>query len=72
MKVIYNFLKMCITKKPDVMLGRWNLKHDCLKKETISMFYANSDHCGDKICGNVIENRKLLENKISKITDVKK
>jgi hypothetical protein len=41
------------------MMGRWNLKTK--KQEDIVTFWANSDHCGDAICGNPLENKKLLE-----------
>lgn len=50
--------------RQEIMLGRWNLKHDNVKKEIITMFYSNTDHCGDVICGNIIENKKLLEKKL--------
>lgn len=56
-----------ISAKNTVVLGRWKLKHDCLKKEIISSFYANSDHCGDKICGDTLKNRELLYNKLNQI-----
>lgn len=42
------------------MLGRWNLKKN-KQQEDIVTFWANSDHCGDVICGNPLENKKLLE-----------
>jgi len=42
------------------MLGRWNLKTN-KQQEDIVTFWANSDHCGDIICGNPLENKKLLE-----------
>lgn len=39
-------------------LGRWNTKN-C---NELMSFYANTDHCGDKICGNV----KILKNQYPK------
>ena len=47
-KVFKNVLK---NKTDTIMLGRWNPKN-CLVKESISVFQANSDHCGDILCGN--------------------
>lgn len=44
--------------------GRWGNMHD-KEKEIIKMILANSDHCGDFICGhpeevkNIIQNQKL-------------
>ena len=48
MKVFTQFFK---TKHNTIMLGRWNPKN-CLVKESISVFQANSDHCGDILCGD--------------------
>ena len=42
------------------ILGSWSLKTN-KKQEDIVTFWANSDHCGDVICGNPLENKKLLE-----------
>ena len=62
--MIEKILKI-LHRKPrqDLMLGRWNLKHDNVKKEIITMFYSNTDHCGDAICGNIVKNKKLLDTK---------
>tara|TARA_B100001094_G_scaffold50362_1_gene45858 strand:- start:4080 stop:4295 length:216 start_codon:yes stop_codon:yes gene_type:complete len=38
-------------KAPPKLLGRWNLKN-CNVKESVSALYANTDHCGDSLCGN--------------------
>lgn len=69
---MFNYIKIFInsfrtSQINQTALGRWKLKNDCLKKEIISSFYANSDHCGDKICGNVIKNKELLYNKLKSI-----
>lgn len=62
-----------ITKpKQDIKLGRLSLKHDCQKKEIINMFYSNSDHCGDKICGNVVKNKEILDNKLKLLNKSKR
>ena len=45
-----------ISDKP--ILGRWNLKHNC-KTEEIVVFNANRDHCGDLLCGDPNEYKKL-------------
>lgn len=43
------------------MLGRWNVNKNKKHEDTI-VFWANSDHCGDVICGNPIENKKIVDN----------
>jgi hypothetical protein len=58
--------------KPEkVMLGRWNLKK-CEMNETVSVFWTNSDHCGDVLCGDVKRNKNILDDKLSKLKDSKK
>lgn len=42
------------------MLGRWSLKHRCVITEEIAVFNANRDHCGDSICGNPEEYKKMV------------
>lgn len=58
----------CIFNKqpnlPQTPLGRWNLKHDCKLKEMRTVFWANSDHCGDTLCGNVEKSKDILDAKI--------
>ena len=49
------------SNKTTTMLGRWNVKTNKKHEDTIT-FWANSDHCGDVICGNPIENKKILDN----------
>jgi ubiquitin len=46
------------------MLGRWSLKHKCSSEEIV-VFNANRDHCGDKICGNQEEYKKMAPRKAS-------
>ena len=38
-------------KKQTSHLGRWQMHH-CNTKQTLNTYYANTDHCGDHICGN--------------------
>ena len=58
------------------MLGRWNLKH-CSVKENVSALYANTDHCGDSLCGSpkdvaiLVEKEKQLQ-KLSSVKGNKK
>ena len=52
-----------IIKMDKKLLGRWELKKE--NPETISVFWTNNDHCGN--CGNLIENKKLLDEKLSKV-----
>jgi hypothetical protein len=56
----YNFLlykRNCIHSdiKSDISnqtnLGRWQLYH-CEKNHELNSYYANTDHCGDYICGS--------------------
>ena len=49
-KTTLEFFKRMI-KCESRLLGRWNLKN-CSVKEGISALYANTDHCGDSLCGN--------------------
>ena len=48
------------------ILGRWKAKPTKTQEEVFA-FYANSDHCGDAICGNPIENKKLIEQNLMKM-----
>ena len=49
------------SSKP-IMLGRWSLKHRCPTEELV-VFNANRDHCGDKICGDQKEYKKMAPTK---------
>ena len=50
----------------EVKLGRWNLKN-CQINETVSVFWTNSDHCGDILCGDVRRNKEILDKKLNKL-----
>lgn len=64
--MLSSIMKYIKCNKPNtLLLGRWKLKDDYIK-ETISVFWTNSDHCGDQLCGNVIQNKKILEQKLDK------
>ena len=51
-RIIHN-IKSFIFSPPNILLGRWSLKHNKLC-EDITVFNANRDHCGDFICGELI------------------
>ena len=52
--------RMFTQQQPNVMLGRWRLKHHC-PSENIVVFNANRDNCGDSLCGDPQEYHKLYE-----------
>jgi hypothetical protein len=43
--------------------GRWVLKNS--KHENINSYWNNVDNCGDKICGNITETKKMLDKEIA-------
>jgi hypothetical protein len=45
---IIKILRNSLQKEPLRPLGRWRLGEN----DVIKSFYANSDNCGDKICGD--------------------
>ena len=51
MKAAQVMIELFKSKTPAKLLGRWNLKN-CHVKESVSALYANTDHCGDNLCGN--------------------
>ena len=48
------------------VLGRWSLKNNCPSEE-IAVFNANRDHCGDKLCGDQEEYKKMVPKTKTKI-----
>ena len=64
MKRFFEFIKTGWkqTRYQQPMLGRWNLKHNC-RSEEITVFNANRDNCGDKLCGDVNEYSRLAPKK---------
>ncbi len=54
-KLLQRILPKC---QPPPALGRWSLKNGCFKEE-MAVFNANRDHCGDVICGNQEEYKKM-------------
>ena len=59
-----NFFTKTVPITPS--LGRWKAKPTKTQEEVFA-FYANSDHCGDVICGNPIENKKLIKQNLVKM-----
>lgn len=58
---ITNYIKNN-TKNKSGNLGRWILKNN--KQENINSYWNNIDNCGDKICGNITETRKMFHQEI--------
>tara|TARA_Y100000816_G_C25866709_1_gene452396 strand:- start:263 stop:460 length:198 start_codon:yes stop_codon:yes gene_type:complete len=58
-KIFFDFFSK--KKTSEILLGRWGL-HKCTNKENIKVFWSNSDHCGDKLCGDVLKNKEILNN----------
>ena len=56
-----NFLRQLFNKtnKFSIPLGRWNHKIDN-KSKLIRATWANSDHCGDYICGKPDITKKII------------
>ena len=50
---------------PVRILGRWGLNQTAKQKEN-KVHWANVDHCGDVICGNVKEQKKIGEQHLKK------
>lgn len=62
-KVVPSFIqKLFVSSKHTPMLGRWSLKHGC-SSESIVVLNANRDHCGDSLCGDPNEYKKLVKTK---------
>lgn len=49
---INRFMKF-VTYKDNIRLGRWALKSCHSNKTSLNIYYQNTDHCGDKICGKL-------------------
>ena len=60
--MIKRILDLVLSKPQCPALGRWKLKHQCLT-EDIAVFNANRDHCGDILCGNQEEYKKMVPKK---------
>jgi len=54
-KILQRILPKC---KAPPALGRWSLKHNCSSEELV-VFNANRDNCGDTLCGNQEEYKKM-------------
>ena len=62
-KLSINYIKSLVNMNnpTKVLLGRWNIKENTKQIDT-KVFWANSDHCGDIICGYPLKNKKNFEN----------
>lgn len=58
--MLYRIMRKLIQKQTPQMLGRWQIKTQP-KQEHVTVFWANSDHCGDVICGDPTTSKKILE-----------
>ena len=61
-KILNNLLRL---KKNDIKLGRWDYRIS-QKEENIKVILANSDNCGDLICGNPYLVKEITDNIIDK------
>ena len=57
--VFIKIIKQLIIPKPP-LLGRWNNKSSDTQKH-IKFILANTDHCGDKICGKPLTTKQFFE-----------
>jgi len=55
-----NFFRSIFTKNPIILLGRWEHRISNNKK-SIKSVWANFDHCGDTICSQPIEVKKIIK-----------
>ena len=63
--IIRRYASIFLSKPEKVPLGRWNLKHNCTS-EDIVVFGTNRDHCGDALCGDPEEYKKLAPKTVTK------
>ena len=63
MSMLYSKIFPKCSARP--VLGRWSLKHNC-PTEDITVLNENRDHCGDALCGDPKEYRKLMKVQSSK------
>ncbi len=54
--------KMFVKEKNPILLGRWNRNNN----QTITSILTNYDHCGDVICKDPKEAKKLITMEIEK------
>ena len=48
--------------RPDGEFRLCCISNEKTNKENIKVFWTNSDHCGDKLCGDVLKNKEILNN----------
>ena len=58
---MWNYIRIPLRyiSREQIKLGRWG-KNISEKQEEIKFILANSDHCGDKICGYPEEVNKII------------
>lgn len=60
---MFRFIKkMFVKEKNPILLGRWNRNND----PSITSILTNYDHCGDIICKDPREAKKLITMEIEK------
>ncbi len=59
--------KLLYRPHTSIMLGRWGPKPPHSSKELISVFWANSDHCGGLECMDGQRNKDLLDPMVQNI-----
>lgn len=60
---MFRFIKkMFVKEKNPILLGRWNRNNN----PTITSILTNYDHCGDVICKDPKEAKKLITMEIEK------
>lgn len=60
---MFSFIKkMLVKEKNPILLGRWNRNNN----PTITSILTNYDHCGDIICKDPKEAKKLITMEIEK------
>ncbi len=60
-----NIVKRLFPKNKPLMLGRWNNNLNETQKG-IKSIWANSDHCGDIICGEPKKVKTIINNVVKK------
>ena len=67
MRIIVSNIKIYDTPKP---LGRWG--HQCDISSHIKSSLANHDCCGDKLCGDPLEVKKILaDERVKLVSNIK-
>ena len=51
--------------QPKPLMGRWDTSR-CPIKENITILNTNRDNCGDSLCGDPKENKKMVDELVIK------